>query len=227
MDTDNKDNKTESGELPKVRRIGYVMLAIAFVFFSGILANSQGAITALDFSTLQGKFGQIKSATMTFIGAGGSGAQAGFLFSLSLIPGVMLALGFVEIVDQLDGLKAAQRLLTPILRPLMGIPGITALALVSSTQSTDAGAGMTKALFDSGAISDKERTIFVQFQFSGAAVIGNFLSIGSALFSTILVPVVVPFTLLFVLKVFGANLTRIYLSKFCKEEAYNGKQNSY
>lgn len=210
----------------KVRPIGYVMLIFAFVFFSGVLAEQKGWLTAFDYTTLQGTFGAIKGKALTFVGEGGKGARAGFLFSLSLIPGVMLALGIVEIIDQLDGLKAAQRLLTPIMRPLLGIPGITALALVTSTQSTDAGAGMTKALYDSGAITDRERTIFVQFQFSGAAVVGNFLTIGSALFSNILVPVLIPFTLLFVLKIFGANLTRLYLSRFYKEEAYHGKQNS-
>ncbi|MDU4959086.1 MAG: hypothetical protein E6X17_00270 [Sporomusaceae bacterium] len=135
----------------------------------------------------------------------------------------MLALDFVEVVDRLDGLKAAQRLLTPVLRPLLGIPGAAALALISSTQSTDAGAGMTKALYDSGEIDDRERTIFAQFQFSGAAVINNFLSIGSALFANLLVPVLVPFALLFVLKLFGANLTRLYLRKFYREELADGK----
>jgi nucleoside recognition membrane protein YjiH len=199
------------------------MLALAFVFFSGILAGKSGWVSALDYTTLNGAFGSIKGKALTFVGAGGQGARAGFLFALSLIPGVMLALGFVEVVDRLDGLKAAQRLLTPILRPSLGIPGVAALALISSTQSTDAGAGMTKALYDSGEINDRERTIFAQFQFSGAAVINNFLSIGSALFANLLVPVIVPFALLFVLKLFGANLTRLYLRKFYREELADGK----
>ena len=34
--------------------------------------------------------------------------------------------------------------MTPLLRPLMGIPGICGLALVASLQSTDTGASMTK-----------------------------------------------------------------------------------
>lgn len=212
------EKKNEFTTDVKVRPVGYLMLALALVFFSGILAGKSGWVSALDYTTLNGTFGMIKGKALTFVGAGGQGAKAGFLFAMSLIPGVMLALGFVEVVDQLDGLKAAQRLLTPVLRPLLGIPGIAALALISSTQSTDAGASMTKALYDSGAINDRERTIFAQFQFSGAAVINNFLTIGSALFTNLLLPVIVPFALLFALKLFGANLTRLYLRKYYREE---------
>ena len=68
------------------------------------------------------------------------------MFAFSLVPAVMFALGVVEIIDHLGGLRAAQKLLSPVLRPLMGIPGITGLAMVTSFQSTDAGAGMTRML---------------------------------------------------------------------------------
>jgi len=46
----------------------------------------------------------------------------------------------MKIVEYCGGLKAAQKLLTPILRPIIGIPGICYVALFSSLQSTDAGA---------------------------------------------------------------------------------------
>ena len=196
---------------------GIITLIFALVFFSGLLANAKGWCTAFDFITLSGKFGTMKSASVNFMGAGGSGARAGFLLALSLVPGVMLAMGIVSVVEQTGGLRIAQKLLTPLLRPLLGLPGSVSLALISSLQSTDAGAGMTKALFDEGEITEKERTIFVQFQLSGAAAINNFLSLGSAIFASILVPVVVPFVLILVLKVFGANVTRLVLIKYYTE----------
>lgn len=77
----------------------------------------------------------------------------------------MLALGVVKIVEDMDGLKAAQKLMTPLLRPLMGIPGICGLALVASLQSTDTGASMTKELYENGEINEKERLTFIAFHF--------------------------------------------------------------
>lgn len=53
--------------------------------------------------------------------------------------------------------------MTPILRPLLGVPGICSLALIANLQNTDAAAGMTKELTDDGAITDHERAIFATF----------------------------------------------------------------
>ncbi len=193
-------------------------MIFAIVFFSGLLAKSSGPITALDFNTINGKFGVMKDAAKaTFQGQGGLGARDGFMFALTLFPAVMLALGVVEIVDYLGGLKAGQKLLTPVLRPLLGIPGIAGLALVSSLQSTDAGASMTRMLRENGNITENEKTVFAAFQFSAGGTITNFLSTGAALFGILSVPIVVPLVLIFGLKFFGANLMRIYLNKFEKE----------
>ena len=198
---------------------GYVALMFAIVFFSGLLARQTGWITAFDFNTISGTFGTMKEgAKATFAGQGGVGARDGFLFALGLLPSVMLALGVVEIIDHLGGLKAAEKLLSPILFPLLGIPGISGLALVTSFQSTDAGAGMTRALTESNCITDKERAIFVAFQVSGGGTITNYLATGAALFSFITVPIVLPLALIFVMKIVGANIMRVYLNRFCKEE---------
>lgn len=208
----------------KVPIVGYFALVFAIVFFSGVFASSKGWVSALDFNVINGKFGTMKDAAKaTFSGQGGLGARDGFLFAFSLLPSVMLALGVVEIIEHLGGLKAAQKLLTPVLRPILGIPGIAGLALVSSMQSTDAGAGMTRALRESGDITENERTVFSAFQFSAGGTITNYLATGAALFSIIKVPIILPLALIFVLKVFGANLVRIYLNKFEKEGAVNGK----
>ena len=199
----------------KVPVSGYIVLILAIIIFSGLLAKTQGW-NMLDFDTLNGKFGLIKSAKNNFMGAAGTGARSGFLFALSLVPGVMLALGLMEIVEYYGGLKAAQKFLTPLLRPLMGIPGICVVALVSSLQSTDAGAGMTNNIYENGEITGKEMLCFSAFQFTAGGVIGNYLASGSALFSVMTVPIVVPLVVMMVLKLFGCNMMRLYCKFFIK-----------
>jgi len=214
------EEKKESCEIQsiKVPWTGYIALVFAVVFFSGLLASQKGWITAFDFNALAGKFGVMKDAAKaTFQGQGGFGARDGFMFGFGLLPSVMLALGMVEIVDHLGGLKAAEKLLTPILRPLLGIPGIAGLAMVTSFQSTDAGAGMTRMLRETGCITENEKTVFCAFQFSAGGTVTNYLASGAALFSFVTVPIVLPLVLIFVLKIFGANLVRIYLNRFEKE----------
>jgi nucleoside recognition membrane protein YjiH len=202
----------------KVSWGGYIALIFAIIFFSGLLANMTGWVTAFDFNTINGQFGVIKeSVKSNFMGHGGFGARDGFIFALGLIPAVMLALGVVEVADHLGGLRAGQKLLTPILRPLLGIPGIAGLALVTSLQSTDAGAGMTRMLRESDCITEREKTIFAAFQFSAGGTIVNYLSSGAALFSFLSVPIIVPLILIFAMKFVGANLMRLYFNRFIKE----------
>ncbi len=50
------------------------------------------------------------------------GLKDGFLFALELAPSVILSLGIISITDGLGGLRAAQQLMTPVLKPLLGIP---------------------------------------------------------------------------------------------------------
>lgn len=202
----------------KVPWTGYIALVFAIMFFSGLLASQKGWITAFDFSAMAGKFGVMKDAAKaTFQGQGGFGARDGFMFGFGLLPSVMLALGMVEVVDHLGGLKAAEKMLTPILRPLLGIPGIAGLAMVTSFQSTDAGAGMTRMLRDTDCMTENEKTIFCAFQFSAGGTVTNYLASGAALFSFVTVPIVLPLVLIFALKIFGANLVRLYLNRFEKE----------
>ena len=192
--------------LNKVPLSGYIVLVIAIAIFSGLFANAGHGLNIFDFDTLNGKFGTMKSAKATFSGQGGSGARDGFLFAFGLAPGVMLAMGLIEVVEHYGGLKAAQKLMTPILRPILGIPGICGIALVSSLQSTDAGAGMT-------------RQLHLEKQFTAGGLITNYLSSGSALFGFLTVPISIPLAVLFVMKIFGANMMRAYVKIFCKEAA--------
>ncbi len=221
MSTEPKKDSSIVEEI-KVPWYGYVALLFAIVFFSGLFAKSKGWITVFDFNTINGTYGVMKDAAKaTFQGQGGTGARDGFLFALGLVPAVMLALGIVEVVDHLGGLKAGQKLLTPILRPLLGIPGIAGLALVTSLQSTDAGAGMTKMLRETEAITEKEKTVFCAFQFSAGGTITNYLSSGAALFSFLTVPIILPLAVIVVMKFFGANVMRLYLNRVEKGDAVN------
>ena len=139
------------------------------------------------------------------------------MFSLELMPAVIFALGVVSVIDGLGGLRAAQKLMTPILKPLLGIPGICALASIANLQSTDAAAGMVKELKENDHITDDERTIAITYQTSASALITNYFSSGVAVFGFMLVPIIVPVAVMLVFKVVGANLMRIYLKTVVKK----------
>ncbi|MGR5410205.1 MULTISPECIES: nucleoside recognition domain-containing protein [Vibrio] len=209
----------------------YIALAFAVVFFSGLMQSSEW-YGVFDFTTLNGSFGKVaygvtegvdgavQAATTSFRGTGGSGARDGFIFALTLIPTVMFALGMINVLEHYGALEAARKLLTPLLRPLVGIPGNSGLALIASLQSTDAGAAMTRQLKDEGHLTKRETDVFTMFQFTAGATIVNFFSSGAVLFtltmadgslavtSSIGLAVVV----MFAFKIIGANLFRIYLN---------------
>ena len=174
----------------------FISLAAAILFFSGIMTGFDGMkwLSAFDFSTLIGKFGTVKTLGKdTFVGTGGLGARGGFMFALSLVPSVMLAIGCLEVL----------------------------LALITDLQSTDAGAALTKELYDQDLITKKELTIIGSWQYSGAGLINNYFAIGSALFSYLTVPLLVPFLLMFVFKFVGAMFVRFVLNTVYKEDFKN------
>ncbi|HBQ2314749.1 TPA: hypothetical protein L7O79_005432, partial [Klebsiella variicola] len=153
--SENKTLERSSDDATNEWRVGpgaWISLVVVLLVFSGLLFKVEGMawLGAFDFTTLGGAFGTMKTPeTNTFIGSGGISAKAGFLFALSLVPTVMLALGLLEIFTHYGAIRAAHKLLTPLLRPLLGIPGYTGLALITDLQSTDAGAALTKELYDS------------------------------------------------------------------------------
>ena len=114
------------------------------------------------------------------------------------------------VIDGLGGLKAAQKLMNPLLKPLLGVPGVSALANIANMQSTDAAAGMVKELVDEGKLTDKERSVIITYQTSGSAFVTNYFSSGAAAFSILLAPIIVPLLVIFVFKIVGANLMRLY-----------------
>lgn len=203
-------------ESQQVKWYSYVILLLAVVMFSGMLTKvpeDWKFIQALDFTTLNGVFGTISGAKGNFQGSGGTGARGGFLFSIGLMPAVILALGIVRIVDGYGGLAAAEKLISPLFKPLLGIPGIAGLAFITSLQSTDGAAGMTKELFDSGALDDKERTLFCMLQLSGDGTITNYFSSIAALFPYFgAVPIFLPLLVIFICKCIGVNILRVIMS---------------
>ncbi|WP_067519464.1 nucleoside recognition domain-containing protein [Endozoicomonas ascidiicola] len=217
--------KTDDQE--KVSIGAYIALAFAVVFFSGLLKSTEW-YGVFDFTTLNGGFGKVlKDATgglTTFRGVGGSGAADGFMFALGLVPTAMFALGMISVLEHFGALKAARKMLTPLLRPLMGIPGSTGLAIIGSLQSTDVGAGITKSLSDEGELNDTEKDIFTAFQFSGGALIVNFFGSGAILFTLsdttgAAVPGSIGLALIvmFIFKIVGANVMRFYLKTIDKK----------
>lgn len=214
----------DDGANVKVKWTGYVALVCAGLLFSGVFSGFDNALRAFDFTSIMGSFGKLGvveddsvKLAASFRGTGGSGVRDAWLFCLTLVPSVIFALGVVKMVEYLEGLKAAQKLLTPLLKPLLGIPGISGLALVASLQSADAGGSMTKMLYEENLITEKEKTIFSMFQFSGGGTITNYLASCAALFPFIEVSILLPLVLIFLLKVFGANVMRFYLTKIVKE----------
>lgn len=218
-----EQNSTVNQEV-KVGWQGYVAFFAAIIFFSGIFATATDWTRVLDFSVMNGSFGKIQGMekAFTFRGINGSGARDGFMFSLELLPAVIFALGVVSVVDGYGGLKVAQKWMTPLLKPLIGIPGVCALTCIANMQSTDAGAGMIKELYDNGHINDKERTTAITYQISASAFISNYFSSGVAVFSIMLVPIIVPVLVMLLFKVIGANMMRVYLKYTDKKEAQGG-----
>lgn len=203
----------------KVGPKAYLALIFGLLFFSGLFYKSGYEwLGAFDFTTLNGAYGKIAGSGQTFVGASGVGARNGFLFALSLVPGVMLALGVLEVITHYGAIRAAQKLMTPLLKPLLGLPGLTGLALITDLQSTDAGAALTKGLYDSGKISKKDLVVMCGWQYSGAGLIGNYFSIGSAMFAFALCPVVIPLLLMFTLKFVGGMFVRFVLSTVYRKD---------
>ena len=238
----------------------YIALIFAVIFFSGISVSKpvqdfgtviaeklnvepkkvHDVLSVLDFNTLNGKFGKVLLPEKAdkpgehpgnFSGDGGVGARQGFMFALTLMPTTLFAMGIIAVLEHYGALEAMRRLLQRILKPLMGIPGDTGLAMIASFQSTDAGAALTRALYDEGKLNAQERDIFAMFQFSAGAPITNFLSSGAALLALTAAAAVaggeaekVPTTIgaclavIFIFKVVGANLMRFYLRLAARKE---------
>lgn len=139
----------------------------------------------------------------------------------------MFALAMITVLEHYGALRAARVLLTPILRPLLGLPGSCGLALITSLQSTDGAAALTRQLKDAGELNEAEVNIFCQFQYSADATITNFLSSGAVLFTLtaadgkLAVPtsIGVCLGLILVMKFVIANVMRLLMIRSSKKAA--------
>ena len=229
----NARNKNENNQ-GNLRPGAYISLLLIIVFFSGIMGRFENWLSFFDYTTLSGVFGEIGEMASNFQGAGGDGAKGGFLFAFGLIPGVMLAIGAVAVAEYFGAIKASQKLLTPLLRPLLGIPGSSGLAMITSLQSTDASATMTKVLKDDGDLTEDQASVFSAWMFSADGTITNFFSTGAALWAltnvdgspAIRISMMIPFILILIMKFFGANIVRFFLNRKNKEKVKDEKVKS-
>ena len=213
-------NESEKVVEEKVTWRGWISLFTLIILFSGIFQKAGTPWAALDFSNLCGKFGAIAEG-VNFQGKGGLGAREGFLFTLTLIPTVCLAVGLIDVVEHMGAMKAAARLFNPLLRPLLGIPGVTGIAFVSSFTSSDIGAVMTKQLYEDGLITDDERTVFVAYQYAGSAVILNTINTQAPLLPFALLALGPIIVIEVFCKVLGANVVRLILKLGNKKTSAN------
>jgi nucleoside recognition membrane protein YjiH len=209
------DQKLLANEKPGI--VGFVALILFLVMFSGVLKNIPGW-QALDFTCMLGNYGTVGETGANWLGTGGTGAREGFLSAFGNLPTIMLAMGLVALVTKYKGLLAAKVLFTPLLRPLLGIPGEAGLTFVTSLNSSDAGAAMTSDLATRGYLTENERTTFVAFQYAGSGAIVN--TIAAAAMAPMMV--VSPLGLLLVvivMKFVAGNFVRILLAS-----GYEGKK---
>ena len=196
----------------KVGIKGWLALLVLCIMFSGVLKDVEGPLKALDFSNLVGSWGKIGESGQNFIGKGGTGAREGMMQALSLIPAIAFAVAVVDVVTQLGAMDAGVKVFTPLLKPLLGIPGECGIAFVSTFTSSDVGSVMTRDLYNEGKINEKERAIFTAYQYAGSAVVLNTINTQAALLPIILFATGPVIVVLFVCKLLGANLVRLILT---------------
>lgn len=192
--------------------MGYLSLLFAVLFFSGIFSGSEGWMQILDFQSLIGSYGKIceYAASAGFVGTGGTGVREGFLQALNMAPVMIFSVAFIGCVDYLGGLKAAQKLLTPVLQFLMGVPGASALAMILNWQSSDGSAAAARTLYLTGRASDKELERLVAYEFVTAATIGVFFSNGAVLLPYLTCSTGVMLGMILLNKFIAGNLMRLY-----------------
>lgn len=211
-----ENNETQKKE-KKIGVVGYLALLAAIVFFSGTLVYVNQWWAFLDFSKIYGKYGAV-AGKVNYMGIGGDGMRHGFLFAVSLIPGLMLSLGFIEVIDYLGGLRAGEKLFRPLLKPTMGIPSVTSLTLITSLQSSDAAGAMLKELYDRKEMTINELVVTCAWGFASPGTISNCFGAMIGFHEYIVVPLWVILLVMFFFKGVAANLARVYLKFMVKSE---------
>lgn len=216
-----KNNYEGAKGANKVTWKGWMSLIILIVSLSGIFKDSDTFLSALDYGNLLGEFGIIADG-VNLVGKGGVGVRAGFMAGLVLIPSVMFCTGLVAVAQNLGAMDAAGILFKPILKPIIGIPGTTGLAFVSSFTGSDVAAVLTKDLYEDNYITDDERTIFVAYQYAASAPVSNTLNAGAPLLAISPLSFGIIFVVELIAKIFGANVMRLAI-KLSKKEKNSDK----
>ncbi|MBC8589274.1 nucleoside recognition domain-containing protein [Paratissierella segnis] len=198
---------------------GYIWLAILIAYFSGIFSKSEGILSIFNFQTLIGSFGTIGDASRAgIIGEGGFGASDAVFQSVNMLPAIMVVLAILELADNYGGLIAAQKLLAPVLKILMGVSGKSTSVIITNWQSSDASAVTAAELYNDNQITSRERDILATYCFVAAATIGVYYSNGSILFPYITVDAGVGLAVIMIMKIIAANFMRLYNFIFEKNQ---------
>lgn len=211
----------EKGKKKARNRLDVVSITsfvLAIMFFSGAFSKATGFWRIFDLQTLTGSFGVIaEGAKAGIVGTGGYGAKEGFFQSINMAPAVILAVALINLVDNYGGLRAAQKLLTPILKPLLGVRGSGAIPIITNWQSSDAMAAYLGDQVEKGGFTTRERDIIATYGFMAAGTIGVFYSNCALLFPYITVAPGAILAVVMVTKFIGGNLMRLYLHLFEKD----------
>lgn len=205
----------EQKEEKKKERLGiaaYLSFAFIFLFFSGIFRGAPAPFSLLDLSTYQGTFGTIaEGAAPGFVGKGGTGLNNLFMTVLTICPPIMFCMGVLDVVEYYGGLKVAGKLLTPVLKLFMGVPGEAAIVLVTNLQSSDSSAAIVKGLEDSKIINSRQRKILLSFIMPGPALIGMMVSYGVLLYPYLAISSGAVIVAVLVSKMAAANVMRFFI----------------
>lgn len=216
----------ETQEKARVPWYSYLVLVFTMLFLSGVMGDLEGPLRCLDFDNIMGSFGALGTGTAeglklasNFRGTGGSGVKDGFIFALTIGPGIALAFGIIEIYNVYGGAKAAEKLFGPIMKFLLGLPGGAVLALISNLTASDAAAGIARNLHDNGMITRKQNLVITAFMYPGAAILVNYYIL-SPMVAHVMgdIPLILPLVVIICMKFVAATIMRVFVSFKMKEE---------
>lgn len=197
--------------------LAYLGLAVLIFCFAGVGSwlVDDPSINFLDFRSIMGSFGCLRlpdgSETCDVVLKHGTGAKAGFIYCLMLVPSIMITCGILKVLRYWQTDRAAQTVFSWLVRLLSGLPGKATVPMFISLQSSDAGALAAKSLHDHGEINDTELNILLMWQFSSSGTLINVFSNGLALLPIIVTPVGTVLLVIIASKFVGANLMRLFL----------------
>lgn len=197
--------------------LAYLGLAVLIFCFVGIGSWFGDAPSSNfpDFPSIMGSFGCLRlpdgSETCDVVLRHGTGAKAGFVYCLMLVPSIMITCGILKVLRYWQTDQAAQTVFSWLVRLLSGLPGKATVPMFISLQSSDAGALAAKSLHDQGELNDTERNILVMWEFSSSGTLINVFSNGLALLPIIVTPVGTVLLVIIGGKFLGANLMRLFL----------------